>query len=72
MRLQDAETGREVLVDTSSRVVRSRFAAAARNRIEARDTLLRRVGVDRIDIRTDEPYERPLLQFFRMRQRRFR
>ena len=72
LRLRDAETGRETLVDTSSRVVRAQFAAAARKRNEERDALLRRVGVDRIDIRTDEPYDRPLLQFFRMREKRFR
>ena len=72
VRLRDAETGREKVVDTSSASFRNSLARTTRLRLQARDGLLRRVGVDRIDIRTDEPYERPLLQFFRMRERRYR
>ena len=72
IRLQDAETGRERLVDTSSPGFRQAFAERTRRRLEGRDTLLRRVGIDRVDIRTDRPYERPLLQFFSMRERRYR
>jgi uncharacterized protein (DUF58 family) len=72
LRLTDAETGREMVVDTSRRSVRRAFAQAARLRHEARAELLRRAGVDRVGIRTDRPYEQPLLQFFRRRERRFR
>ncbi len=71
LRLRDAETGQERLVDTSRRAVREAFARDATARQEERDGLLARVGVDRIAIRTDAPYERPLLQFFRMRERRY-
>lgn len=72
LRLTDAETGREMVIDTARRSVRRAFAQAARQRHEARAELLRRAGVDRVGIRTDRPYEQPLLQFFRRRQRRFR
>jgi uncharacterized protein (DUF58 family) len=72
LRLEDAETGREIVVDTSRRGVRRAFAQAARERREARSGLLKRAGVDVVDVRTDHSYERPLLQFFRQRQRRFR
>jgi uncharacterized protein (DUF58 family) len=72
LRLTDAESGREVVIDTSRRAVRRAFAEAARRRHEARAELLRRAGVDLVGIRTDRPYEQPLLQFFRRRERRFR
>lgn len=72
VRLRDAETGAERVVDTSARRFRREFFAAGERRREERDRLLRSVGIDRVDIRTDEPYERPLLQFFRRRQQRFR
>jgi uncharacterized protein (DUF58 family) len=52
LRLQDAETGAETVVDTSRRKVRAAFAAAAVARQEERQRLFARVGVDRIDIRT--------------------
>ena len=71
LRLQDAETGREMLLDTSRRRVREAFAAEAARREEEREALFRRVGIDRIHIRTDAPYEKPLLQFLRLRERRF-
>ncbi|MFQ5669737.1 MAG: DUF58 domain-containing protein [Acidobacteriota bacterium] len=71
LRLQDAETGREAVIDTGWARVRSAFRVAAERRMAAREELLHRVGVDRIAIRTDAPYERPLLQFFRQRERRF-
>ena len=72
LRLEDAETGREIVVDTSRPGVRRAFVQAARDRRETRDGLLKRAGVDVVDVRTDHSYERPLLQFFRQRQRRFR
>jgi uncharacterized protein (DUF58 family) len=72
LHLRDAETGRTVLVDTSRRSFRAAFARAARERAARRDSVLRRCGVDRIDLWTDQPYDRPLLQFFRLRERRFR
>ena len=70
--LQDAETGQGRIVDTTSATFRRQWAETSRIRLEERDALLRRVGIDRVDIQTEAPYERPLLQFFRMRQRRYR
>jgi uncharacterized protein (DUF58 family) len=72
LRLRDAETGEERVIDASRRAVREAFARGAAERAAARDALLRRVGVDRIAIRTDAPHEPPVIQFLRMRQRKFR
>jgi uncharacterized protein (DUF58 family) len=70
--LEDPETGQLAYVDTSRAGVREIFnVALAKERIELR-RLFRRLGIDRIDVRTDRPYVRPLLAFFRRRERRRR
>ena len=69
--LEDAESGEEVLVDTSDESWRRHYAeynAAIRN---DRDQQFRITGVDAIHIRTDKPYIDPLLQFFKLRERKF-
>ena len=70
--LQDAESGRKILLDTSDRDA----MAAYRESVEAHRTdqqaALTSMGVDLIDIRTDVPYDKPLLRFFEMRARRLR
>ncbi len=66
--LQDAESGGRVLVDTSDGAVRESFRKQQRQRCEERDRLLRAVDVDSIHVRTDQPYTRELLRFFRARQ----
>lgn len=68
--VQDAETGREVLVDTSDRVVRDAYAKAARDRAAARDSVFQRTRVDAIHVRTDHSYVEEIYKFFRMRERR--
>jgi uncharacterized protein (DUF58 family) len=70
--LRDAETGELAEVDTGSRRVRAAFAAEALRREEALASDLRRANVDRLPIRTDEPYAVAMHRFFRMRERRMR
>lgn len=70
--LEDPETGERLLVDTSSATFRRRFAETAAARRTALDRRLRRSKVDVIDIETGEPYDRPLMRFFRERARRQR
>ncbi|MBI4558727.1 MAG: DUF58 domain-containing protein, partial [Candidatus Hydrogenedentes bacterium] len=67
----DAESGREVLVDTRSKLVRERYARAARDRIAERKQIFRRTKVDTIEVRTDRPYVEEIYRFFRMRERRY-
>jgi len=69
--LEDAESGEEVLVDTSDETWRrqyNEYNAAIRS---DRDQQFRVTGVDAIHIRTDQPYIDPLLQFFKLRERKF-
>src|SRR5262249_30081043 len=68
--LEDAETGERVLVDASDRRTRDHFRRWAAERRAARETLLRSVGVDALELRTDRPYDVPLYRFFHRRARR--
>lgn len=70
--LEDAETGRRFLFDTNSRDQLDVFRRAEAARVDRLKNDLIGMGVDAIDIRTDEPYDRPLLRFFDMRSRRLR
>ncbi len=68
--LEDAETGRSFLIDTSSFVVREKYNSDAVSMHAQRDQIFRSVNVDHINIRTDEPYTGALYKFFKMRERR--
>ncbi|OGG54308.1 MAG: hypothetical protein A3F84_14765 [Candidatus Handelsmanbacteria bacterium RIFCSPLOWO2_12_FULL_64_10] len=70
--VEDAETGEEVLIDTSDVRARRRFMNASEEARSARQRLFRSVGVDRVDVRTDRPYIEPLMRFFEARAKRFR
>ena len=65
--LQDAETGESVIVDTRSAAARQLYAELKQRAEAERLHMFRASQVDNIDIRTDEPYVKPLLRFFRQR-----
>ena len=68
--LEDAETGERVLIDTGSLAVRKRYESLGTERqIQLRD-LCRSVGVDQVEVLTNEDYVRTLVRFFRTRERR--
>ncbi len=69
--VRDAETNREVLLDTADKSVRDQYAKAANRRNKQRDETLRRTRVDAIHVSTDKPYVDELYRFFRMRERRY-
>ena len=70
--LEDAETGEEILIDTSDPEIRRMFSGLTGEGKETRDRLFRSVGVDCVDVTTDRPYVDALMRFFRMRANRFR
>lgn len=72
VKLFDPEKRREFVLDTSDRRVREAYSRKNQLRIKERDTLFRAANVDSIDVRTDVPYSRSLLKFFRQRERRLR
>lgn len=67
--LRDAETDELLDLDTRHPQVRALFAKAAAEREQTLTGWLKRASVDRLDIRTDEPYSHSLQRFFRMRER---
>ncbi len=65
--LEDPESGTRVLVDSSDREARARYAATARGRIEARRQAFRLAGVDEIELDIEGDYVEPLVRYFRRR-----
>lgn len=70
--LQDAETGEQRLIDTSSAAFQKAAAEAARARIKSLEGSLRSAGIDLVRIDATRSVVEPLLAFFRMRERRQR
>lgn len=69
LEISDAETGEQMVIDTSSQSVRELFSDRSLGHRAQVEQLLRRLRVDRIPIRTDEGYVEPLIRFFRYRNR---
>lgn len=72
LELEDAETGEEILLDTSDPEVRRVFAGKASESLIQREKLFKSMNVDNIAIHTHESYIEPLIRFFRARAKRFR
>ncbi len=65
--MQDEETGRTILVDTSSRSVRNNYAKYYRDRVEYFQESFRKSGAGNLSSRVDESYVKKLLGYFKMR-----
>ncbi|MFH2028634.1 MAG: DUF58 domain-containing protein [Nanoarchaeota archaeon] len=70
--LEDEETGEQVLVDTSDPEFRDNYVKLVDERNTLLNHMLRRLKMDIIQLKSDEPYEIPLRRFFKLRQRRQR
>ncbi len=68
--IEDAETGEQFELDTSSAEVRTRFAEWTKNQRGVLRQTIRSAGVDLLDLNTGKPYLPALLQFFATRKRR--
>ncbi|MGI8509413.1 MAG: DUF58 domain-containing protein [Gemmatimonadaceae bacterium] len=71
-RLRDPETGEYVEIDTSNKSVRAAYAEGVSVERIARKRLLRRAGLDEIELKTESDVIEPLLKFFRARDTRVR
>jgi uncharacterized protein (DUF58 family) len=71
-RFTDPESGATIDVDTSDPEVRTAFTERVAAERAERRTLLRRLAIDEIAVRTDQPFIEPLLKFFRARDMRSR
>ena len=67
MKVQDAETGASVFVDTSSKAVREHHSIWWNNEVEKLDVAFRRCKVDYVSVGTAEDYVKPLQLLFKSR-----
>ncbi len=72
VKLFDPENKRDFILDTSDKALRQDYARNNQQRIKQREALFNSLHVDTIDVRTDMPYSKSLLKFFRSRERRRR
>ncbi|MCF7847951.1 MAG: DUF58 domain-containing protein [Kiritimatiellales bacterium] len=67
---RDAETGEQILVDTSSRQARKTLGIEQTRRAGQIDEMHRKAGIDTIRLFAGEPYEKEFIKFFRQRASR--
>ncbi|MCX6275506.1 MAG: DUF58 domain-containing protein [Bacteroidetes bacterium] len=70
IRLQDAETGAIIEIDSSDKSVRKGFALIAAQREKMLSESFAKSGVDWINLRTDRNYVQPLMKLFKKRGRK--
>jgi len=70
--VEDAETGRQIIVDTRPRRTGEMFAADAHRRREGLRRLMRSAQIDLVEVSTDGSHLDSLIRFFQMRERRLR
>ena len=70
LHIEDAETGEIVAINTGRRQVRESFAREASERRSLLCSTFRRGGIDFLELRTGEPYQPSLYNFFQTRERR--
>ncbi|GAB4341044.1 MAG: DUF58 domain-containing protein [Calditrichia bacterium] len=71
LELEDMETGEVLLIDTGVGEIRDTISQNALSDKIKLEKTFKSIGVDFIDIRTDQSYVQPLTRFFRMRAKRF-
>ena len=67
---KDSETEKVILLDTSSKLIRETFQKKQKEKQSEIEKLFPRCGVDLININTGEDYVKPLINFFKNRDRR--
>ena len=70
VRLQDAETGEVISLDTASRKNRDLFSQLHQQQTETRDNMFRRLRLDPIHVETAQDPVEPLLRYFHQRETR--
>jgi len=71
IKLQDAETGQERYIDTSDEAFQKWFVKSRLENYMNRRSLFIKSRLDSINIQTNQSYIKPLIDFFRLRERRW-
>jgi uncharacterized protein (DUF58 family) len=72
LELEDAETGKQMILDTGRPEIRAAYLRQARLRRDRLTQLTRSAGVDTIEVSTDGGHLDALVRFFKLRERRLR
>ena len=67
IRMMDAESGKEIWVDSSSKTTRNAFKEHWINRQAKSDEIFNKYGVDSVILNTDQDYIKPLMGLFKKR-----
>ena len=70
MLIEDKETGEQLVINTSDKNFREFYTKQARKQQELLNNIMKKLKIDIIRIRTDEPFYLPLKKFFLMRKKR--
>jgi uncharacterized protein (DUF58 family) len=70
VKMNDAETGEQIWIDTSSRSVRDEYKRWWESQEKELNTLFNKNKIDVIKLRTNESYISPLMNFFKKRENR--
>jgi uncharacterized protein (DUF58 family) len=70
LKMVDAETGKQIVVDTSDRNVRENYVRHFKNQESELAQIFAKSGVDVVKIRTDQNYVQPLMNLFKRRGRK--
>ncbi|MBS1764417.1 MAG: DUF58 domain-containing protein [Bacteroidetes bacterium] len=70
VRVKNAESGREIIVDTSNPTVRKNYKHQRQLHDLQLNALFNRSGVDKTDLYTGENYIQPLMKLFKKREKR--
>jgi uncharacterized protein (DUF58 family) len=71
IKMQDAETGEERYIDTSDKDFQIWFLRTKLENYENRKTLFVKSRLDSINVQTNQSYIKPLIDFFRLREKRW-
>ncbi|OFX42349.1 MAG: hypothetical protein A2046_11050 [Bacteroidetes bacterium GWA2_30_7] len=67
LKVKDAETRKQIWVDTSSKIVRDNYSKWWCSQIEKQKEIFSRSGVDNASISTEQDYIKPLINLFKRR-----
>ncbi len=68
--LEDEETGEQLLLDTSNKEFRENYIKLIKQKNNELNSSLKKIKIDLMQLKSDEPFEIPLKQFFRLREKR--
>ena len=71
VKFRDAETHQIRYIDTSSKVIQEHFKTKLFERENIQNELFKKSRVDTVKINTAHSYVRPLIDFFKLREKRW-